>query len=69
MYQTLICRIDRQGSRDQPSGLAAPFHPQLVECAANPLVHGMRTDAQLCGNLFAVVMLVHQQQTFDLPRT
>src|SRR6187551_1906818 len=68
MYQTLICRIDRQGGDDQPCRFAAPIHPQLVESAANSLVDGVRADPELCGNFLAVVMLVDQQQAFDLPR-
>ena len=67
MYQTLICRIvRRERGCNQSCRLSAPFYAQLVECSANALVDGMGADSQPGCDFLAVVMLVNQQQAFDL---
>ena len=68
MYQSLIYRVlGRQGAGNQSRSLAPALDSQLVECAADPLVNGVRADTQPGGDFLAVVMEIDQQQDLDLP--
>lgn len=67
MYQTLICGIVERNSRgNQSRRLAATFHAKLFQRDADALIDGVGADPQLGRDFLAVVMLVNQQQAFDL---
>jgi hypothetical protein len=70
MYQTLICLVvGMDGRANQPRRLASPLYAQLFQGAADPLVHGMRADAQPGRDFLAAVMLVDKQEAVDLALT
>jgi hypothetical protein len=61
MYQSLICRIVlRQSRRNHPCSLAPAIDAQLIECAADSLVDGVRADSQPRGNFLAAVVKVDE---------
>jgi hypothetical protein len=64
MYQSLIWPL---ALRDETSGLRAPLDAEDLQRLPDPLIDGMRRNAELGSDFLGAQMLVDEEQAIELP--